>query len=53
MPWTRQQIKAIAAQKERQLGKAGAKRYMHNLKKEAIAKYGYFTKDATKVKRKR
>lgn len=48
MPYTSQQIKAIAAQKSRELGPAGAKRYMHKLKQEALSKYGYFVKDQGK-----
>lgn len=55
MPYTSDQIKAIAAQKTRELGPNGAKRYMHKLKQEAVNKYGYFVKgkDKRKIKKKK
>lgn len=55
MPYTSDQIKAIAAKKTRELGPEGAKRYMHKLKKEALRKHGYFVrgKGKKKIKRKK
>lgn len=50
MPYTPEQIKAIAAKKQKELGPEGAKRYMHKLKQEALHKYGYFVKGKTKRK---
>lgn len=50
MPFTPEQVRAIAAEATRKYGKAGAERYMHKLKQEAIQKYGYFVKDGHKRK---
>jgi hypothetical protein len=50
MPYSPEQIKAIAAQKNRELGPEGTKRYMHKLKQEAIRKHGYFVKGKGKKK---